>query len=373
MDKRRKGDVMTVQRDRLVATFLDLVRIDSPSGGEEGAAHYCCRVLQELGFSIYVDPIFNVIAHRPGEGSPLLLNAHLDSVQPCIGITPLVDESEGIIHSDGRTVLGADDRASVAIILEALRVLSEDEKPSPPLEIIFTVQEELGLQGVRKLEFARLQSRRGVVADFDGPIGGVVVAAPYQDTITVAILGKAAHAGVAPERGINAIKVAAEAIAALPVGRIDAETTTNVGMITGGIARNIVPERVDIVAEARSLVEEKLLAQTERMRREFLRAADRHGATAQVTVTRSYDGFVTDEKDPMVMLVSEAARRLGITPRYLRSGGGSDTNILRAHGIDAVAISVGYEEIHTTDERIRIGDMVLATEQLLEIINLARW
>ena len=288
-----------INRQRLVDTFLDLVRIDNPSGHEQEVARYCSARLAALGFSLESDSAGNLFAKRqdakrqdakrPGRGQPLMVNAHMDSVQPCMGIKPVVDGDT--IHSDGTTILGADDRASVAAILEALQVLVEEKLAAPPLEVVLTVCEEMGLKGVREMDFSHITAKEGVTLDHEGPAGGIVIAAPYQDRLLVTIHGKMAHAGVAPEQGISAIRVAAEAIAAMPLGRIDPETTSNIGIIHGGSARNVVPGRVDVEGEARSRNEAKLKKQTGAMVHAFEEAAARHGARAELTVTRNYHGF----------------------------------------------------------------------------------
>ena len=278
-----------INRQRVVNTFLDLVRIDSPSGGEQDVARFCSSYLAPLGFSSESDAAGNLFCKKPGRGQPLLVNAHMDSVQPCIGIKPIVDGD--IIRSDGTTVLGADDRSAVAAILEVMQVLWEDGLAHPPLEVVFSVSEELGLMGSRQMDYSKISARQGIVLDHEGPAGGIVIAAPYQDRLVVVVHGRSAHAGVAPEKGISAIRVAAEAIAAMPLGRIDNETTANIGLIRGGIARNAVPAITEIEGEARSRDEAKLKQQVTAMVDAFNSAAARHGATVDLTVTRNYSGF----------------------------------------------------------------------------------
>ncbi len=356
-----------VRRQRLVDTFLDLVRIDSPSGHEQEAQRFCAERLRALGLSTEYDGAGNLFARLPGYGQPLLLNAHTDSVQPCLGIKPIVQGD--IIRSDGTTILGADDRSAVAAILEAVQTIVEDGSPHPPLEIVFTVREEFGLQGSRELDYAHISARRGIVLDHEGPAGGIVVAAPYQDRILAAVHGKAAHAGVAPELGINAIRVAAEAIAAMPLGRIDAETTANIGLIKGGMARNVVPPLVEMEGEARSRDESKLARQTAAMTQALRDAAARHNTTADITVTRNYNGFRVGTDNAMVQMLMAAARAVGIEPRLEESGGGSDVNIFRTHGIDALVISVGFGDVHTTAEYQNIPELVKATEMLLHAVR----
>lgn len=355
-----------IDRQRLVSTFLDLIRIDNPSGQEQQVAAYCSRYLARLGAQPMADAAGNLYANFAGQGQPLLLNSHMDSVQPCLGIKPIVEGDT--IRSDGTTILGADDRAGLAAILEVLQVLHDRQPAHPPLEVLFTVREESGLAGSKLVEFSRLTARVGIALDHHGPAGGLVIAAPYQNRVLVAVHGRAAHAGAEPEKGISAIRVAAEAIAAMPLGRIDPETTANIGIIHGGTARNAVPARVDIEGEARSRNEAKLEAQTAAMVRCFEEAAARNGARADVQLTRNYNGFRAGPDSPALQRLMAACRAVGIEPRLEESGGGSDVNIFRTHGIDAITTSVGYDEVHTVAEHQSITELVKSTEILLQAV-----
>ena len=355
-----------VNGERLVETFLGLLRIDSPSGGEQELAECVKAHLRALGAEVDSDGMGNVIARLPGRGEPLLLNAHLDSVQPCLGIRPVVDGD--IIRSDGRTVLGADDRAGVAVILEALRTIVERGLTSPPLEIVFTVMEEAGLRGAKELDYGRIRAREGLSLDSSGPVGTLVVAAPYIATIAAAVHGKAAHAGLCPERGVSAILVAAEAIARMPLGRIDEETTANIGTIKGGKARNIVPDRTELVGEARSLNEAKLEWQIQRMVEALQRAATERGAKVEVRVERTLSGFSLAEDEGIVQKVVRALNRLGIRPKLASSMGGSDANVFYEHGIKVVNLSVGFEDVHSTREWIPIEELIKCSEVLVGVL-----
>lgn len=335
-------------------TFLELVRIDNPSGQEQRMAAAVRRRLDSLGVDSRQDALGNIIAVVPGRGEPLLLNAHLDSVAPATGKEPVVEN--GIVRSAGETVLGSDDLAGVAAILEGLRgALARGHHRAA--EIVFTVQEEIGLRGARGLAYEQLRSRMGVALDLNGDVGGICISAPAQDAIRVTIKGRAAHAGVAPEQGIDAIRVTAEAIMAMPLGRIDAETTANVGVIEGGVATNIVPALVELKAEARSRDEAKLDRQTAAMRDAFEQAAARHGAEVEWHAERSYGPIKMDADAPIVGLCRKAVQALGIEPRLVETGGGSDVNIFNMHGIAAVNLSIGYREIHSSDEHIAVADL----------------
>ncbi len=359
-----------IQSDRLIQTFLDLIRIDSPSGDEAAIGRRLRDQLHALTLETEIDAVGNLIGRTPaggGSGDWLLLSAHMDTVGTDRGITPVI--RDGVITSDGATILGADDKSGVAAILEVLAVLREQGLPHPPLEVVISVGEELGLHGARHLDTSRLRSRYGIVLDSGGPIGHFVVSAPSQDNIRLTVHGLSAHAGTAPEKGINAIRVAAEAIAAMPLGRIDAETTCNVGLIEGGTARNIVPDRVRIIGEARSRDNARLEPLTASIIQAFQDAADRHGARLEAEVTRTYNTYRLSDDEPIVQAVAGAARELGHEVKLRASGGGTDGNIYTAAGIPCVVISTGMAEVHTHNERIAIADLVACTELLLAAVR----
>lgn len=356
-----------INQDRLVSTFLELVRIDSPSGQEEEIARHLTAELRSLGLTVERDTTGNIIARLAEEGQPILLNAHMDTVQPGRGVKPVIED--GVIKSDGSTILGADDKSGVAVILEVLRVLVEQDLAHPPLEVALTVSEEKGLKGAKGLDLTRLRAQEGIVLDSGGEIGTIVISAPSQDKIRAVVHGKAAHAGVEPEKGINAILVAAEAITAMPLGRIDEETTANLGRIQGGTATNIVPDQAEIEGEARSRDERRLEAQVQAMTEALKKAANRHGATVEIDVQRSYSTFKLSEEDGIVRRAVAAARTLGLTPALVPSGGGSDANIFNAAGITTINISAGMEKVHTKEEQVAVADMVKCAEFLLVILE----
>ena len=354
-------EVGVIRQDRVLNTFLDLVRLDGPVGGEEPVAAEVAARLQALGCRVARDAFGNVVAQFAGLGDQtMLINAHLDCVQPCLGILPVVDGDT--VRSDGTTVLGADNRAGVAATLEVLASLLEDGARHLPLEIVFTLGEEAGLLGAKALDYSMVQARWGLTLDASGPVGGCVVSTPWHDVIKATIHGRAAHSGVEPEKGISAILVAAQGIAAMKLGRIDDETTANIGKITGGTAMNIVAERVELVGEARSRDEEKLKRQTSAMVQALDAAAAAAGARADIQVSRAYNGYNLAESAPIVSRMVQAARSLGITPRLEATGGGSDANIFHANGITMLNLSAGYEDAHTVRESIGVGELVrLAT------------
>ena len=357
-----------IDAGRLLQSFCELVRIDNPSGQEAAMARAVMERLRELGLQPEQDARGNVIAVLPGRGEPMLLNAHLDSVAPAVGKQPVV--ADGIVRSAGPSVLGSDDLAGVAAILEGVRAAIDTVDNHRAAEIVFTVEEESGLVGSKQLDYARLRSKMGVAFDLNGELGGICVSAPSQDSIRVTIKGRSAHAGIAPEHGVNAIRVAAEAIAVMPLGRIDAETTANVGVIEGGAATNIVPDRVSIRAEARSRDTAKLDRQTAAMRAAFEEAAARHGAELDFRAERAYGPIRMSETDPIVDLCRRAITAAGLEPRLVETGGGSDVNVFNMHGIAAVNLSIGYHEIHTTNEHIAVADLERAAHIVEALLTL---
>lgn len=361
---------MPINQDNLVNTFLSLVTIDSPSGQEGKVASYALDRLSKLGFTGSIDAAGSVVARIAGAGSlaggdSLMFNSHMDSVPPCLGIKPQVEGD--IIRSDGTTILGGDDRAGVAAIIEAVTEAVKGDHL--PLEIVLTVQEETHLGGALALDYSAVQSKTVITMDSHGPFGSMAVAAPFFNTFDATIHGVASHAGVAPEEGISAVIAAADAIMNMPLGRIDEETTANMIILSGGTATNIIPDECKLKGEARSLDEAKLEAQSEKMREAVRRACDTRGIHADITITREFGGYKLDESDPTVGRVARVIRSMGTEPIYERSGGASDVNIFRTHGLLAVDVSPGDYEIHTTHEYVKISDMMRASEMCLRLMQ----
>jgi len=244
-------------------------------------------------------------------------------------------------------------------------VLASEKSPHRPLEIVFTVQEEVGLHGAKALDISRLQARMAVGLDAGGEPGTIVVQAPSQDSFRAVVHGRESHAGTSPEKGINAIVIASKAILAMPLGRIDAETTANVGIIEGGTATNVVPNLVHISGEARSLNSAKLEALSATMRLAFEHAAADSGGEMEVTVQREYNAYQLSASEPVVALVSQAMQDLGYTPMLVSTGGGSDANVLNHRGVSMVQISTGMQNVHTLQERIALADIASAVQALL--------
>jgi tripeptide aminopeptidase len=370
-----------IQAERLADTFKALVQIDSISRQEGRLCRDLQRRLQELGFSTLVDDAGvqvnaecgNLIARRPGDtpGEPLLLSAHMDTVEPGRGVK--VRFQEGVFSSIGDTILGADDKSALAIILEALHCIHDHHLPCGPLEVVFTICEEIGLLGAKHLAYEHVSARVGYVLDTRNP-EAIVTRAPSADRFTFRIHGKAAHAGAAPEKGINAIALAAKAISRLDLGRIDHETTCNIGVIEGGVATNIVPDLVVVHGEARSHDEEKLRRVTAAVVEAFKQAVDGGPPQAEtpprleMTVEHDFRRLHIPEEHYVVQLAMQSARALGHGMNTASSGGGSDANVFAAHGIVTGVLGTGMENVHTVEESIRLGDMIRAARLLLRII-----
>lgn len=350
---------------RLLETFFELVRIDSPSGSEGACATYCAAALEAAGCRVRFDDSAkatgsdtgNLIAELSGTvPSTLALSAHLDVVEPCRGIVPRV--VDGVILSAGDTVLGGDDRVGLAVAIETIRCFAGADAPRPALKVFFTVQEELGLVGAKGLPADEVACDLCLVLDAAGTPGGIVIAAPTHYTFAAEFEGRAAHAGVQPEEGLSAVAMAADAICHMSLGRLDAETTANVGAIRGGSATNVVAARCEVTGECRSLDRTRVEEVKAAMNAALVDAARRAGGSVDVLWKLEYESFRFAEDDPPVALVSAAAVEAGLVPHTFATGGGSDANVLASKGVPALALACGMTDVHGTHERLAIADLM---------------
>jgi tripeptide aminopeptidase len=376
-----------INQERLKNFLIELIKIDSLSRKEYDVAMRVKREMEELGATVFIDDagtkvggnVGNLIAYISGDArnaQPLLLSAHMDTVVPGEGIVPILEGD--ILRTNGRTVLGGDDKSGVAIICEVLRVMKENRLPCSDIDVVFTICEEAGLIGAKCLDVSKLRARTGLVLDSDS-VGFLFTKAPAANRMEFRVHGLEAHAGVCPEKGINAIQVAAEGIAQMRLGRIDPETTANIGVVEGGMAVNIVPNQVILRGEARSHSEEKLDRQTDHMKRCLEDAAarhvleldgKRHSAKVEAKIERDYDRMDVPDSAPIVKLVHAAAKNLKLEVKTLATGGGCDANVLNKKGLVVANLSTGMREIHTVHEWLDLRDLNLSAQMVLEIVKL---
>ena len=276
----------------------------------------------------------------------------------------------GIIRSRGDTVLGGDDKSGVAVVVEALRTVVERKLPHPTLEVAFTVCEEFGLKGSLALDYSCISAKKAVVLDSDGDAGRVITSAPGQYKLTATVFGRRAHAGVAPEEGISAVQVLCEAVSNMKLLRIDEETTANVGAVSADFPTNIVPDRAEIVAEARSRSDEKLEAQARHMVECLENACRKYGATLESKLEKAYSAYVYTEDDPFVQEIMAACRKAGVEPSFAASGGGSDANNMNHNGVKALVLGTGMEKFHTTAEQISVRNLEDTAALVLAVATL---
>ncbi len=376
----------SIDQQRLGRTFELLASIDSPSRYEAEVAKFVASELEGLGWTVVEDSSMtstgsqcgNLVAKaRDDGGSTLFFNAHLDTVEPGRGVEVVFEN--GVFRSKGNTILGGDDKAAVAIMLEVARVLKERGAASLPVEFLFTVCEEIGLLGAKALDTSLLDSRAGYALDSTDP-DTIINQAPEAIRFKVTVKGKAAHAGLHPEEGVNAVIVAAKALARLELGRLDEDTTANIGVISGGEATNIVPESVVIEGEARSHnverlreVQDSILGTFHRVVMEERERALKQGPlpSVETEVRDDYPAMSIPPSHALVVTALDAGKALRRELRVERTGGGSDANILNGKGLECVIMGIGMRDVHTVNEYIALEDMVKTAKLMMEIIE--RW
>ena len=376
-----------INQERIKKLLIELIKIDSLSRQEYDVAMRLKREMEDLGAAVAIDDagqrvggnVGNLIASFTGtapSARPLLLSAHMDTVVPGEGIVPILEGD--ILRTDGRTVLGGDDKSGVAIICEAMRILQEQNLPHGDIDVVFTICEESGLVGAKCLDTGRLRARTGLVLDSDS-VGFLFTRGPGANRLEFRVHGLEAHAGVCPERGISAIQVAAEGIAQMKLGRIDHETTANIGVIEGGMAVNIVPNSVLLKGEARSHHPEKLEQQTRHMLGCLEEAAARHTleldgkkfqARVEGRIERDYERMNVRENAPIVQLVYAAGKNLNVDVKTQATGGGCDANVFNQKGLEVANLGTGMRDIHTVNEWLNLKDLYLCAEIIVEILRL---
>jgi tripeptide aminopeptidase len=366
----------------VVGLFTELAALPSPPGDERAVADAVIRYLRDLGLAVDEDQAGSSVGSNIGNlycrleptnggGTPIFLCAHLDTVPPTAAIEPVIDD-EGVIRNAAGTILGADNKSAVATMLEGARRVLSENRPHAGIELLFTPKVEVGLLGAAAFDHARLHARLGYVYDQAAPIGDVILGAPYSRAMEVRFHGRAAHSGMYPEEGRSAIAAAARAISDLRLGRVDEDTTANVGIIHGGTAGNIIPEWCVLEAEARSHQERKLEELVQEMLDTFSFAAGLEDCEVETKVSKSYKGYRFKPDDQVVRIAHAALERAGYTPAYGLSGGAADANVFNERGFACLNLANGMQDIHTPDERITVDDLEGMVEVTLALVDVAR-
>ena len=370
-----------IKSERMAKLFESLVQIDSLSREEHDVAVELEKILKGMGAEVIYDDAkdkvggncSNMVAKFKGtvDAAPLFLSGHMDTVGPGKGIKVIFED--GVFRSDGTTVLGSDDKSAIAIILEVMQTILDEKIDYPPVEIVFTVCEEIGLLGAKNFDYSLIDSKFGYILD-STDTEGIVTRAPSANKIKIKIFGKAAHAGASPENGVSAIFVASQAIATLQLGRLDEETTCNLGTIEGGVATNIVPEYVEINGEARSHDIQKLETVTNGIVSAFERAAEAYNGggdlpRVEIEVDLDFPNTNIPEDHEVIVLARKAAENLGYSLESKTIGGGADANIFFGKGIAAGVLGTGMTDVHTLNESIKLSDMENSAALVLEILK----
>jgi len=366
-----------INEERLVTLFKDLCLINAPALAEAECGEYVKRYLEKMGLTVAEDDAGkenegncnNLIAWLPANkpGVPrIFLSAHLDTVEPTEGL--IIEEVDGVFRSKSDTILGADDKGGMAPAIEAVHCLLESGEPHGDVCLLFSIAEEIGLKGAASVDLKPLNLDFGYVLDTGPPVGSFVNRTATHDKLDVTIIGKPAHAGKDPEKGVNAIQVAAAAIEGMRLGRIGPETTANLGTIVGGTATNVVCAKVQIKAEARSTSVPELDAQIGHMVQRFEEAASRYGAEVVIEHVRHYASYHVAEQSPVVQIGLQASRALGFEPALRTTLGGSDANVYNAKGVPTIVVATGMDKIHTHEELISREDLVNTARLAYKIV-----
>ncbi|MFH1223749.1 MAG: M20/M25/M40 family metallo-hydrolase [Pseudomonadota bacterium] len=355
-----------MDKERLIKTFCELVKIPSESPDDKEFISYMEKLLQKEGANTIKDDFGNLVAKFPAKNSSskesVLFCCHGDTVKPGKGIEPIVEEK--VIRSNGSTILAGDDKAGIAEVLEMLR----SAKKHPPIEFLIARCEEITPSGVEALDYSLIDSKFGYVIDMDTP-DEVIVGGPTYVVFNVKYKGRSAHAGMCPEKGISAIQVLSDAICNLRLGKIDEETTANVGVVKGGLSMNSVPEDSEILAECRSLDDKKALKLAEEMKAVFKKSADKFGATVDIDVQTSLKAYSIPKDSKVVKIAVEAIRKNGLKEDVKSITGGSDATHLNHAGLQVAALGIGGRKMHSTDEFIVIDEMVSLTRIITTLVE----
>ncbi len=372
---------MQVNKERMLAEFKEIVAIPCHTLQERPVFEYLRDKLTAMGFAVEEDDAGrqlggscgNLWAFLPGNkpgATRVLLSAHMDGVEPCGGTT--VVQRDGVLYSDGATILGGDDKSGVVGILEGLRLLRESGERHGDIQLLFTIAEEGGVNGSRCMDKTRLRADVGYALDGEGAPGEIVIGAPGQYRYKIEIHGKKAHGGLEPEKGVNAVMIAAKALADVKrYGRIDEETTANIGIISGGVATNVVPDLVTIEGDARSRNNEKLAAIRDEIVNTIVGSAEKYGAKVNAHVEHKYSSFLVDKGSRAVELAQKACAAHGFAPVIDLTGGGSDANFINAYGVPCVILGTGMSNVHTVEEYLKEEDLYNSALMVYGILRAA--
>ena len=369
------------EKERIIKDFLELSAIDSVSFKERKFADVLKQKLELLGIKAHEDSASdkigstagNVYAFWKGEENlpKILLSAHMDTVEPGIGKKAIYDSEKGILRSDGTTVLGADDIAGITEILEAIRLIQESGRKHKSVELIFPVAEEVYTKGSSSFDYSRLSAKEAYCLDLSGHVGAAAIKAPTLISFRITIHGKASHAGFAPEKGVNAIEIAAKAIAGIKQGQVDEDSTLNIGTIKGGTATNIVSDEVELEGEIRSFKHESALKLLEDTKFKFEEEAIRLGAGITGIDFKSEIHLIAyerNEDEEVVKNFRTAATKAGIEPKLISTMGGADNHQFNKNGIKGIVLSCGMQNVHTTEEYIEIADLEAGADLVAELL-----
>ena len=355
-----------MQEDRLVQTFLDLIKIDSPSGHEEKVREYVVQFVEKLGLKAIQDARGNLIVKVDGLGEPLLLGAHLDTVEPGRNIKPQI--KDGIIRSSGDTILGADNKAAIAAILEILKDFIKNKLQISSLDIVFTLSEENGEFGSSKLDYEKISAKKGYIFDNENPIGTVIISSPFYYSFNIKIIGKGVHASM-PERGVNALGILGKALNNIRLGKINHKTIANIGIINGGHARNSIPAEIFTEGEVRSFIGEEAKGYLGFIIEKFKECAGKLGGKIEYSFVCESPGYKYRKNDELVVQVKNVFKSLNIRPSLKSSWACSDANIFNLHGIKTINLSEGIVGAHTINESVSVKNLKMLSKLIFSLVT----
>ncbi len=359
--------------NKLIKRFVSLVKIDSESYHEEKIINYIKKVVEKLNGDFYFQQVRentgNLIVSFKGNSNkkPIFFNAHLDTVTPGKNINPIITDK--LIKSDGNTVLGSDDKAAVAIFLEGIEYILKNKIEHPDIYFVFTFAEEMGLIGAKHLDFTKIKAKEGYSFDGDGRVGTIILSAPTHYRYKIIVYGKSSHAGIAPEKGKNAILIASDLITKVKMGKIDNDTTANIGVISGGRATNIVPDRVTIEGEVRSQNFKKLKTYIKELKDKINKIKSKYKCKIKIDIWQEYKGFKFNENSFLVKKIVDACKKIKVKPIFEYSNGGSDANIFNQNGFKCLNIGIGMQKVHSTEEFILIKDLINGFRLFISLIE----